>query len=187
MINTSTPSPTASKPRRRKSRRAFGTVRQLPSGRWQARWEDKHARTHSGPHTFDTERAADDWLSTVRADLVRGVWRSPDLGSDTLAAYMRAWVDQRTDLAVSTRASYHVALARWIERDLTVSGPHARRSIAINIGEQPLNTLTPARCGHAISARERRPGSRAGRSSGCLCREPFHRPTAAPVSVTAFA
>lgn len=77
---TSSSTPTR---RRAKSRRAFGTVRQLPSGRWQARWEDKHARTHSGPHTFETERAADYWLSTVRADLVRGVWRSPDLGSDT--------------------------------------------------------------------------------------------------------
>ncbi|SKB07652.1 site-specific integrase [Aeromicrobium choanae] len=138
---TSRSTPTA---RRRKSRRAFGTVRQLPSGRWQARWEDKYGRTHTGPHPFATERAADDWLSTVRADLVRGVWRSPDLGSDTLAGYMRGWVDQRTDLALSTRAGYLIALERWIERDLMLPSARGGRPGRVNIGDQPLNALTPS-------------------------------------------
>lgn len=77
---------------KRPARRAFGTVRRLPSGRWPARWEDKHGRTHNGPHPFATERAADDWLATVRADLVRGVWRSPNLGSVTVAEYLRRWI-----------------------------------------------------------------------------------------------
>lgn len=130
-------------PRRRKpARRSFGTVRQLPSGRWQARWEDKHGRTHTGPHPFVSEREADEWLVTVRADLVRGIWRSPELGTMTVTDYMRRWIDQRTDLATSTRVGYGVTLARWIDRDLMLPAPRGGRPVRVNIGEQPLNTLT---------------------------------------------
>jgi integrase len=161
MSTKSAPATSTTKTRRRKSRRAFGTVRQLRSGRWQARWEDKQGRTHTGPHTFETERAADNWLSTVRADLVRGVWRSPDLGSDTLAGYMRGWVEQRTDLALSTRAGYEIALTRWVDRDLTLPAPRGGRPIRVNIGTQPLNAITPSMirewyaAAHATQVRER--------------------------------
>lgn len=161
MSTSSALSPRSPKAPRRKGRRAFGTVRQLQSGRWQARWEDKYGRTHAGPHTCASERAADDWLSTVRADLLRGVWRSPDLGSDTLTGYMRAWIDQRTDLAVSTRAGYEITLRRWIDRDLHLPGIRGGKPARINIGAQPLNSLTPTlvrewyAAAHATQVRER--------------------------------
>ena len=61
-----------------KGRKAgFGSVRQLPSGRWQARYTGPDAVTYKGHVTFGTKRDADAWLSTVRSDITRETWRPP--------------------------------------------------------------------------------------------------------------
>jgi len=66
---------------RRTTRASFGSVRRLPSGRYQARYSDARMVRHTAPQTFATKKHADDWLATTRADMVRGTWRSPELGS----------------------------------------------------------------------------------------------------------
>jgi integrase len=56
-----------------RSRRGWGAVRQLPSGRWQAKWPDPDTRLLTpAPETYPTKAAADRWLSHKRVDLERG-------------------------------------------------------------------------------------------------------------------
>jgi len=56
------------------SRRRFGAVRKLPSGRWQASYVGADGRRHSAPTTFRTKTDADRWLSATETDLTRGTW-----------------------------------------------------------------------------------------------------------------
>ena len=58
-------------------RRGFGSVRRLPSGRWQARYGTDDGGMVPAPATFPTKRDADDWLATVQADMSRGTWLDP--------------------------------------------------------------------------------------------------------------
>jgi hypothetical protein len=63
-------------------KRDFGAVRQLPSGRWQAK--HRHPRTNRfvvAPSTFATRRDADRWLANTQVELERGVWVDPSLGA----------------------------------------------------------------------------------------------------------
>ncbi|MCP3937957.1 MAG: hypothetical protein GY708_21625 [Actinomycetia bacterium] len=54
-------------------RRGFGTVRKLPSGRWQGMYTDPETgKRVTGPTTFLTKGDANRWLSTVETDLRRG-------------------------------------------------------------------------------------------------------------------
>jgi hypothetical protein len=50
-----------------RSRRAFGKVRRLPSGRYQASYVGLDSQRHYAPDTFEAPGAADRWLRTVRA------------------------------------------------------------------------------------------------------------------------
>jgi len=56
-----------------KTRRAFGGVRRLPSGRYQATyWHN--GKQFKGEGTFVAKTDAHKWLTTVEADLHRGQW-----------------------------------------------------------------------------------------------------------------
>ena len=57
---------------RRKGRRSFGSVRQLPSGRWQARYRDLAGKPHTASQTFATRPEAARFLAQVETDLARG-------------------------------------------------------------------------------------------------------------------
>lgn len=54
-------------------KRPFGTVRKLPSGRFQASFLHEGKRVNA-PHTFVRERDAELWLSRTHADISRDVW-----------------------------------------------------------------------------------------------------------------
>ena len=47
-------------------RRHFGTVRKLPSGRWQARYYDHAGRRHTAPRTFPAKADAFAYLPPWR-------------------------------------------------------------------------------------------------------------------------
>jgi hypothetical protein len=53
-------------------RRRFGSVRRLPSGRWQARYRTSDGRLHTAPQTFATKTDATRFLAQAEADLTRG-------------------------------------------------------------------------------------------------------------------
>jgi len=109
-------------------RRMFGSVRTLPSGRFQALYTAPDGRRLNAPRAFSTEQQADDWLTTQRAAMIEGRWMPPDLGSDDLSGYAVAWLTGREDLKPSTRSLY----AGLIDRHLS---PY--------LGKLPLASITP--------------------------------------------
>jgi len=91
-------------------RASFGSVRRLPSGRWQARYTAPDLARHTAPTTFDTKGDAETWLSLRRSEVARGVWlpatAAPQL---TFGAYAESWLADRP-LKPRTRAHYRALL-----------------------------------------------------------------------------
>jgi len=83
---------TGRKPQRR---REFGTVRRLPSGRWQARYWAPDGSRRTAPETFATKTEAQTWLTLTQADIERRHWVDPDAGKVNFEAYALKWVDER--------------------------------------------------------------------------------------------
>jgi integrase len=107
--------------------RRFGTVRKLASGRFQAIYEHQHTGGRQVSRSFDTARAAEDWLAEQRTQLRRGEWRDPSAGSVSLASYFETWLTSRR-LAPRTAELYE-----WLWR----------RCLADQLGRFPLQQLSP--------------------------------------------
>jgi integrase len=123
--------------RRRRQRRYFGSVRRLPSGRWQARYTGPDgqpwtARTPQGrPLTFDTKGDAEAWLSLRQSEILRGAWlppAAPVAAPVTFRSYAGVWLADR-DLADRTRGDYSAIL---------------RDHILPVFGETAVTAITPA-------------------------------------------
>jgi len=112
------------------ARRTFGTVRKLPSGRWQARYSLDAGDRITAPHTFLTKGDAQRWLATVEADIARGTWHDPTLGHTTIAEWADRWL--ATKLPTVRRAT-----ADQYEYIL-------RMHIVPHLGDRELGTFTPA-------------------------------------------
>ncbi|MGC5173346.1 tyrosine-type recombinase/integrase [Microbacterium sp. DT81.1] len=120
------------------SRAQLGTVRRLPSGRFQAYYiTDGHKFT--APNTFPTARAGEEWLQAERVDRRRGAWLDPTVGSETLGAYALNWLSTRPDLAPRTRDYYERTLHRWV-----LSAVPTERGDGLTLGTFALHALTPA-------------------------------------------
>ena len=115
------------------SRRRFGRVRRLPSGRWQARYPGPDGRDRAAPSTFGSKTDAARFLAATEVDMGRGVWLDPLQSGVTLRDYSQAWLADRTvrgrPLAIRTRETYQHSLDRWILPSL---------------GQLPLDRITPA-------------------------------------------
>ncbi len=94
-------------------RRHFGSVRKLPSGRFQARYWHVGLE-HLATSTFTTKGDALAWLSAAETDIHRGAWTAPKAGKVTLAEYGRAWLSARSDLRPVTRSKYEHMLERHV-------------------------------------------------------------------------
>lgn len=92
-------------------RRRFGRVRQLASGRWQARYRGADGLDRAAPQTFERRADADRWLSQVELDIVHSDWVNPDAGLVRVSEYATSWVEQRANLRPKTRQLYE-GLAR---------------------------------------------------------------------------
>ncbi len=96
-----------------RSRRDFGNIRKLPSGRFQASyWHD--GRRHTADQTFASRGDAGAWLSTVKTDIVRAGWVDPRGGRRPLEEYATSWMNRRPDLGARTRDKYQGLLDRHI-------------------------------------------------------------------------
>jgi len=103
--------------KQRRRSKGGGSVRQLPSRRWQARWRDGD-KLRPAPMTFDTKLDAEAWLDreswlTVRAG---GTTKRHD---PTLKAYADAWLAGR-DLKPRTHAHYRRLLDQQVLPSLGV-------------------------------------------------------------------
>jgi len=111
------------------SKRQFGAIRQLPSGRYQARYRDPGAgQLVAAPLTFERKADAARWLSTIEADLARGVWLDPRPAHGmTVAAWAERWLKSNPDKRPSTVARDRQALDQFL----------------LSFGAKPLAAVTP--------------------------------------------
>src|SRR5579875_758173 len=116
-------------------RRSFGTVRKLPSGRWQARYRNRSGTLTTAPRTFPTKTEARNWLTTTEAERLKGAWIDPEGGRVTLADYSWNWLESRASLAPRTREIYAQQLR------LHILPPFA--DDAHGLGELSLSRITP--------------------------------------------
>ncbi|MGV9616286.1 tyrosine-type recombinase/integrase [Nocardia xishanensis] len=81
-------------------KRSFGTLRQMTSGRWQARYTGPDMRRYKAPKTFATEDDGKTWLRSVHRAISDGLWTppassgSPKVGL-TLSDYADEWLERR--------------------------------------------------------------------------------------------
>ena len=59
------------------SKRRFGRVRRLPSGRWQARYKGPDGIDRPAVRTFASKTDAERWLLLAEAEIIRGDWIDP--------------------------------------------------------------------------------------------------------------
>lgn len=112
-----------------RTRRGFGRLRQLPSGRWQAAYSGPDGKVHKAPRTYAAEVDAEGWLAGERRKIDLGTWGAVERSEGvTLRAYSSQWLQQR-QLRPRTRQLYESMLNRLILPEL---------------GDAKLVTLTPA-------------------------------------------
>jgi integrase len=109
--------------------RSFGNVRKLPSGRWQARYPGPDGQIRNAPRTFESKRAAEQWLSITESKLLSGDWTDPERGKVKLVDYAEKWISERAGLRPRT-----VELYRWL----------LRKHVAPGLGGVSLGKLTTA-------------------------------------------
>jgi Phage integrase, N-terminal SAM-like domain len=126
----------------------FGNVRQLPSGRWQARWKlagvwyTARRDSDGGPRTFSTKKQAAAHLVWVHREITEGRWSPPGKAAakaPTLREYADVWLTTR-DLQPTTRDHYRQVL---------------REHVYPTFGDVAVTAITPAavRAWHAEVAR----------------------------------
>jgi integrase len=131
----------------------FGTVQELPSGRFRAMYYGPDGRRYKASRTFTAKADARGWLSLRQAEIISKSWKPP--GSEeqrpqprlTLKDYSRQWMMQR-DLKDRTREHYDDLLEDKILPDL---------------GARPIASITPddVRAWHAQLGKDGTPTMRA--------------------------
>ena len=116
------------------SRRQFGSVRKLPSGRWQARYEHQGQR-YPAPMTFARKGDALAWLAEVETSIRRGVWADPEAGKVTLGEWLEHWLAT----VVTGRVGSENTLALYA---MIVERPRPCRP-SLSLGSVALSELTP--------------------------------------------
>lgn len=91
-------------------RRTFGSIRRLPSGRWQARYRDADGDMRTAGETFETKADADRWLATLRHEVGTGEWIDPKFGELTVGEWATAWMRNQLHLKPKTKVSYQSLL-----------------------------------------------------------------------------
>lgn len=109
------------------TRRRFGKVRKLPSGRYQASFIGPNGKRQNAPNTFRTKTDADRWLVKVEADISRGTWLDEQLGLQLFGEYASNYLRDSADVG-----------KRWEET--------CRRNMRLHMTElldKPLISITP--------------------------------------------
>lgn len=103
------------------TRRSFGAVRRLQSGRWQARYWDPSAATHlPAPLTFMTKGDANAWLAEKQTEMRRGVFVDVRASRQSLQELIRSHLDAELadgDLKPKTLDGYESLLRSCVAND----------------------------------------------------------------------
>lgn len=128
---------------RKAAKRSFGSVRQLRSGNYQARYTGPDSARHTSPVTYTTKMDAEAWLVDERRKISAGIWEPPTRVKPevsevpvvvlTFSAYAQTWLDGRLTkgqpLKPRTRHHYAALIATRLEPEF---------------GELPLDAITAA-------------------------------------------
>jgi integrase len=106
--------------------RSFGTIRKLPSGRWQARYRGPDGLLRSAPHTFGSKADASKWLTLTEAELLGNRWTDPDAGRVPFSEYATTWLNERPGLRPKTIQLYRYLLRAHLQGEF---GPRTIASI----------------------------------------------------------
>jgi integrase len=122
-----------------RSRRGWGAIRKLPSGRYQARFPDPdHAGLVPALQTFASKTAADRWLSKKRTELDAGSAVDDRAGNRPLSEWWEPYRRTWGGLKESTRASYDAA---WRLRIEPVFGSTRVRRITPGVIDEWVSTM----------------------------------------------
>ncbi len=100
-------------------RRGFGSIRRLPSKRYQVRYAAPDGVQHTAPMTFDARADAESWLADRRREIADGTWqvaaneREQATKMVTFGNYAETWLAGRT-LQPRTREHYRKLLDNQI-------------------------------------------------------------------------
>jgi integrase len=129
-----------------RTRRPFGNIRLLSSGRYQARYTDPRTGAHiKAPNTFAGRNAAERWLGDRRRDIDAGLPPDRRPARLTFVAYSATWLGNRfvsgRPLKTRTREHYTAIL---------------ERHLLPTFGRKPLAAITPqdVREWHAVTLTE---------------------------------
>lgn len=127
------------------TRRPFGTIRKLSSGRYQARYSHL-GRQIAADTTFATKADARAWLAQIEADRQGGVHLEPGGGRERFSSFAERWVENR-NLRPRTRDTYLSQLSHILAdfdraelRQITPSDVRAWHGRLLNSGLHP-NTV----------------------------------------------
>ena len=140
--------------------RSFGSIRKLPSGRWQARYRAPDCLLRSAPHTFACKADASRWLALTEAELLNGGWTDPEAGRVPFLAYAATWIDERPGLRPKTLQLYRYLLRAHLQdafSSATVAGitePDVRhwRADMLSAGVTPVTAAKAYRLLKSIMA-----------------------------------
>jgi hypothetical protein len=80
------------------SKRRFGHIRQLPSGRWQASYTGPDKLRYRATHTFTTEKFAEKWLRHEEALIETNQWvMERSKASPLFGGYCEKHIDTQTN------------------------------------------------------------------------------------------
>ena len=85
--------------------RPFGSMRALPSGRYQVRYLGPDGVRRAAPRTFATKADARRWLTLTESDITRGAWVDESDG-EMLSVYAARWITERPGLSARTIELY---------------------------------------------------------------------------------
>ncbi|MEU4720712.1 tyrosine-type recombinase/integrase [Nonomuraea dietziae] len=94
--------------------RRFGSIRKLPSGRFQIRYPGPDGQLRTGQTTYATKGDADRALTLIEAQIISGEWTDPERGKVLLGDYARTWISERPGLRPKTLEGYTWLLNRHI-------------------------------------------------------------------------
>ncbi len=105
---------TSPAPPKHRTRRRFGHLRRLPSGRWQAKYPGPDGKFHTAPHTFKGKGIAEQWLVDKESEIGRGEWRAPQRGKETVATWADRWMASKVNLKPNTKADYEKRVRNYV-------------------------------------------------------------------------
>lgn len=139
-----------------RTRRQFGGLRKLPSGRYQAYYTGPDMQRHTGVDTFDTKMDAEAWLIAERDAAARDDWLPPKARRaaieaaqpPTLTEYAETWLKSRS-LKPRTRALYRRILDAHVLPGLGGQRINAITPVTVRTWFGQLDDQTPTQRAHA--------------------------------------